>query len=518
MANKTVCMLRIRKLIQLLDKDLSQRKISSELKMGRNILSGYISRIEQTALSYQSLLGMDDSTLASLLTAAAAELPADPRLSDLTPRMENYVHELNRTGVTKKLLWEEYQQEVPGGYGYTQFKEHLNRYLKNHDYSYHNHHAAARQTQVDFCGDPLCITNQRTGVINPCPVLVCTLPCTSYVFAIALHDSRQESFYYALGCALDYFGGVTESVKSDNMRQWVKRADRYEPTFTEATLGWGVYYQTELLASRVYKPRDKGHIESHVNIIYREVYAHMRNQTFYSLDALNSRILELLEQLNHKKMQGHDYSRYDRFIREEKPLLRVLPGEPYVFRYSKGFTVNSTYHVQLVTDRHFYSVPYQYIGAQATMIYDYRNVEIYIGLERVTVHVRSYEDGYTTKEEHMPERHRAYKRTKEYNAAYYLGKASGIGPCTKEVIGRILDSKIFVQQSYLSCQGILSLVRKYPVTRIESACERARTASGVTYQMIRQILVKNLDTIPQSEQAVSYLPEHENIRGASAWQ
>ncbi len=236
MANKTVCMLRIRKLIQLLDKDLSQRKISSELKMGRNILSGYISRIEQTALSYQSLLEMNDASLASLLTAAATELPADPRLSDLTPRMENYVHELSRTGVTKKLLWEEYQQEVPGGYGYTQFKEHLNRYLKNHDYSYHNHHAAARQTQVDFCGDQLCITNQRTGVINPCPVLVCTLPCTSYVFAIALHDSRQESFYYTLGCALDYFGGVTESVKSDNMRQWVKRADRYEPTFTEATL------------------------------------------------------------------------------------------------------------------------------------------------------------------------------------------------------------------------------------------------------------------------------------------
>ena len=47
MTNKTVCMLRIRKLIQLLDKGLSQRKISSALKMGRNILSGYIARIER---------------------------------------------------------------------------------------------------------------------------------------------------------------------------------------------------------------------------------------------------------------------------------------------------------------------------------------------------------------------------------------------------------------------------------------------------------------------------------------
>ena len=217
-------------------------------------------------------------------------------------------------------------------------------------------------------------------------------------------------------------------------------------------------------------------------------------------------------------MQGHDYSRYERFTREEKPLLRALPPEPYVFKYSKKFTLNSTYHVQLVTDRHFYSVPYQYVGSQATMIYDYRNVEIYIGLERVAVHVRSYEQGYTTKEEHMPERHRAYKRSREYNAAYYLAKASGIGPCTREVIGRILDSKIFVQQSYRSCQGILSLAGKYPLKRIESACERARAASCVSYQMVRQILAKNLDTVPESKQTGPCLPEHENIRGASAWQ
>ncbi len=518
MANKTVCMLRIRKLIQLLDKDLSQRKISSELKMGRNILSGYICRIEQTGLSHQSLLELDDSALASLLTTARATPAADPRLSGLTPRLEGYVQELGRTGVTKKLLWEEYQQEVPNGYGYTQFKEHLNRHLKNHDYSYHHDYVPARQMQVDFAGDPLYLTDQRTGRVTACPVLVCSLPYSSYVFAVALHDSRQESFYYGLGRALDYFGGVTESVKSDNMRQWVKRADLYEPTFTEATLCWGIYYQTELLAGRVCKPRDKGHVESHVNIIYREVYAPMRNQTFYSLDALNSRILEQLEQLNHKKMQGHDYSRYERFTREEKPLLRALPPEPYVFKYSKKFTLNSTYHVQLVTDRHFYSVPYQYVGSQATMIYDYRNVEIYIGLERVAVHVRSYEQGYTTKEEHMPERHRAYKRSREYNAAYYLAKASGIGPCTREVIGRILDSKIFVQQSYRSCQGILSLAGKYPLKRIESACERARAASCVSYQMVRQILAKNLDTVPESKQTGPCLPEHENIRGASAWQ
>jgi hypothetical protein len=30
-----------------------------------------------------------------------------------------------------------------------------------------------------------------------------------------------------------HFGGITQSVKSDNMRQYVVRADRYEPSIAE---------------------------------------------------------------------------------------------------------------------------------------------------------------------------------------------------------------------------------------------------------------------------------------------
>jgi hypothetical protein len=241
------------------------------------------------------------------------------------------------------------------------------------------------------------------------------------------------------------------------------------------------------------------------------------------VSALNVRVTALLEEHNSKPMQGRSQSRSQKFIQEEKNCLKPLASTPYLFKYRKEFTVNSTYHVQITADEHFYSIPFRHIGKKATMVYDYVHVEMYIGLERVAVHTRSsIRGGYSTQEEHMPEKHRAYKRSREYNAQYYLDKASLIGPCTRESVERILGSKVFVQQAYRSCQGLISLVRKYPSSRVEAACLRATQSPTVSYTMIKNILEKNLDTVALCEETqkvdAGSLCDHENIRGASHYQ
>lgn len=38
-----------------------------------------------------------------------------------------------------------------------------------------------------------------------------------------------------------------------------------------------------------------------------------------------------------------------------------LPPKPFLLKYTKEITINSTYHFQ-VDKNHFYSVPYQHIG------------------------------------------------------------------------------------------------------------------------------------------------------------
>ena len=100
-----------------------------------------------------------------------------------------------------------------------------------------------------------------------------------------------------------------------------------------------------------------------------------------------------------------------------------LPPKPFLLKYTKEITINSTYHFQ-VDKNHFYSVPYQHIGKKAKVTYDAEKVEVWIGLDRIAAHDRKHSDGYTTVESHMPEKHIAYKRSKEINAAYLLSKAS----------------------------------------------------------------------------------------------
>ena len=529
MSNKLVKMKRLRTMLQMVEQGHSQRKVCEHLGMGRNICAQYLSRASASGKQIRELLTLTDEELSVIIYPPPLQPRSDPRLEYLLTRLDHFQEELTKprskpkVKVTIQLLWEEYREECNAqnapSYGYTQFKEHLNSHLKTPQYAFHNHWEPGSQMQVDFAGDLLYICDARTREMIPCPALVCTLPATSFAFMTALPNARQSYFYEGLNRALRYFGGAPEHVHSDNMTQWVKRADRYEPTFSDAAVQWGSHNSTHLTAARVAKPKDKGNVESHVNIIYTRIYARLRNETFYSIEALNRRIMELLEDLNNRTMQGKGESRRERFERDEKHRLTPLPSEEFIFKSRKHVAINSTYHIQIAEDRHFYSVPYQYVGKQAVVVYSNHEVEIYVDLDRIAVHRRNTTNGgYSTLDEHLPPNHKAYKRSREHNAEYYLRSAANIGPNTRRVVESILNSHSFVQQGYRSCEGILSLANRYEQERVEAACRRAMTSRPSGYKQIKNILERGLDTIEEPSTSSSILlPQHDNIRGAEAY-
>ena len=520
MANIKITMLELRKMVQYFDLNLSQRSISRKMRISRTSVSVYKRRADSSGKSYKELLLLDDLELCAILQKEEYKPTTDERFSELEPLLPFYMKEMERKHMTYELLWTEYRKVHSRGYGYTRFKALLKTYQKAHTYSYHNTYSPGFECQADFAGDNLYITDKKTGIKTAVVVLCCILPCSSLSFVMALLNATQEHFYYGLSKCMEYFRGTTESVKSDNMRQWVKRSDLHEPTFNEAALQWGLHYDTELTATRPVHPKDKAPVEGLVNKAYQYIYARMRNDVFYSLEALNSRIFELLDEFNSRKMQGCAYSRMERFEEIELPFMKSLPAEPYAFKYSKDFTISGTYHVQIGKEGHFYSIPYEYVHQKARAVYDYQTVEIYVNHKRIALHKRSFsQGGYTTEFTHMPPRHQAYQRSKEYNADYFIRQGKYIGEHTTHVLEVILESKPFIQQSYKSCQGILSLSRKFSPDRLEAACKRTGNTSAVNYQMIKSILERNLDKedIPQ-ETETSYIPHNENVRGAAAYE
>lgn len=517
MANDKITMLRLRRILQLLSCGHSLNSISSELHMSKRTVYNYKQQIVQSELPYDALLGLSDFDLSTILQPPSCVSRSDERKKSLDLELDSYLSELNRPYVTIQLLWEEYISQYPDGYQYTQFKKHLTDYRKSHEYSYHNTYARGEEWQIDFAGDLLYLRDRKSDCSQPVVLLCCILPFSGYAYAIALMNSTMEHFFYGLSKGLEYLDAVPRVAKSDNMAQWVKKSSRYEPRFTDATDQWCLHYGIMPDVCRVRKPRDKGPVEGLVNKLYQYIYARIRNEVFYTLDSLNSRILELLDDFNSKDIKRKGVSRRDIYMHEEKPLMNVLPAAAYRFRYQKEFTVSSNYHVLVGSEQHSYSIPYGYVGKPAKVLWDMDTVEVYIAAERVAVHKRSFiAYGYTTEENHMPANHIAYKRTKEYNAAAIQTRALHMGQATKWAVDSLLASRSFPQQSYRTCQGLFSLASKYGEARIENACSIIHTQSSVfTLTMLRNMLQRNLDQY--QIETISTTPLHAQVRGAKEY-
>ena len=515
-------MSKLKRAFQMLAAKRPQREICEELHMGRGVLAGYKKQADSKGMDYGALGRMSEDTVSQLLsskppTAGTAVISVKKKaLDELLP---DYAGELSHDHhLTVLRLHEEYLKDNPEGYHYTQFKKAVRDYQYAHNLSFHNEYIPGEELQIDFAGDPLYITDRKARVATRTKVvlLCCVLPYSGLGYAKAMYDATMDHFFSGISDAFTYMGGTTRIAKSDNMKQWVKKYDRYEPTFNDAAVEWSAYYDTSLETCRVKSPRDKGPVESIVNKFYQFIYASIRKETFYTLDELNSRILELVDTFNSRPSPSSGKSRLDVFKAEEQCALHPLPKSPYRFRYRKEVKLTGNYHVQVGKEQHKYSVPYQYVGRELIVVWDTDTVEVYCGMQRIALHTRRFTCGYSTEEAHMPPNHLEYKYSKGYNAAYFREQADGIGCHTRSAVDKILAAPKYVEHAYRSCQGILSLKRKYGGERLENACRRLSGCGAVTYMMIKNVLLRNLDR-EEPVEIVAKAPDNNYVRGADAF-
>jgi len=158
MAFKPISMHQIRQLIGFLSKEYTISDIVRLTGIARNTVRGYKRRIEKSYLSFEEILGLEDEAFTKVVHDGKGRVrmqSEELRLKDLQGRMEYFTEELRSRGVTMQLLWDEYRDENPQGYGYTQFCEHLARYRKVNGAVMYFTHRPAEQLLVDFAGDTI---------------------------------------------------------------------------------------------------------------------------------------------------------------------------------------------------------------------------------------------------------------------------------------------------------------------------------------------------------------------------
>jgi len=516
MAGKTIVMTKVKQVIRLHLNGVALQSIAKAVGISRNTVKKYLRTIEAKQLSYEALLDMEDEQLDGLLQDPDEQEQA--RYQSLSALFPHFEKELPRTGVTRWVLWEEYRTQHPAGYSYSQFCEHLRQWKRSQSGTLHLEQVPADKLYIDFTGKKLSIVDPTNGEVSEVEIYVAILGYSQLTYVQAVPTQKKPDFIQATENALHFFGGVPRVLVPDNLKSAVHKADKYEADVNADFLAFANHYGTSVLPARSYKPRDKAWVERAVNIAYSRIFAPLRNSVFYNLAALNQAIAELLAAHNQKRFQLRPESRQQLFTEQEKHLLAPLPAERYETNVFKEVTVMKNGYVQIYEDKHYYSVPYRFIGRYVKLIYSASQVSVFYNKERIAYHKRGIKQyGYTTTKEHLSSTHQFVS---EWNPDKFTSWAGAIAPVVKDYIARVLDTATYPEQAYRSCVGILSFEKKVGKERLVKAVERASFYGAYNYTIIRKILQGGLDQIalPDETPVEGTLPFHDNIRGAQSYQ
>jgi transposase len=155
MAGKPKRMSQIKQLIRLYQQGEGKRTIARKLGISKNTVKVYLNKFENGQLAPSTLLPLDEPVLEAKLFAGTPSYKEQKRYQQLAGKLPYYAKELEKTGVTRYLLWQEYLQENPDGYRQTQFSYHLNQYLHAQKPSMVLEHRTGEKLFIDFAGKPL---------------------------------------------------------------------------------------------------------------------------------------------------------------------------------------------------------------------------------------------------------------------------------------------------------------------------------------------------------------------------
>lgn len=491
----------------------SKKPVSRITGFSRNTVRQYIRKLEQLNLTSQQLQAMSDPELEALVQSGT--LRQRNAYQDFLDKAPSYVAQLKTNRhLTRLLLWEEEKKCGATAYGYSQFCEHLKNYTASGIFRWSWSILPEIKLYIDFAGDKLMLTDPDSGKLPPCELLLLTLGYSNYTVFVALASQRIDDLIAGVVRGLEKLGALPNALVPDNLKSAVTKPNRYEPHLNESFLMMANHYGLTVLPARVAEPRDKSKVETAVNAVYKQVYGRIRNQRFGSLAELNATLDEFERQFNDRLMQGYGVSRRMLYERDEKPKMRPV-GNAFKMVKQLSLTVQKNYHVQIRSLNQYYSVPHTLAGQKVKVLLSNELVTVYHQGRCVATHAVCLHRKYITVKDHMSSAHRHYLENNDVTSLRQ--RASAIDPLVLEVIDRFLSRNDHPEQDFKSCQGILSLQRKYGKEALVWACKMAKETNNFTYRYINRVI-----SSPYSGPSVTleqgFLPLHDNIRGAQYYQ
>ena len=490
--------------------NISYRQISRAVNTPSSTAADYCKRFEITNYSIDEFLSLEEDEIYQLLFPEKS-LPKTYKTRP-KPNVE-YIHkEIAKKGVTFELLWQEYKEQHPDGYGCSQFKEYYYKYKKRLNPSMRQTYIAGEKMFVDYSGLTVPVIDLSTGEVIKAQIFVSVLGLSGYTYVHATASQKVEDFIRSHVTAFEFYEGIPKILVPDNLKSAIISNNKKGIVFNENYAELSRYYNFAIEPARVRKPQDKAKAEQGVQGIQRWILARFRHRSFFSVDEINQAISELLDIYNNKIIKRLGKSRTDIFEENEKKFLGELPANRFIYKELKIATVNIDYHVEL--NRCFYSVPFKYLKEKVELKYSNSLVEIYYKLKLIATHPRLYRiNDSSTMKEHMPLNHQ-YQNEK-MNPQRLISWGASVGNDAKEFVEIRLEEAQYPEKVYRSLIAILSLGKLYGKIELNLALSYALKIDAKSVKSIESILSKRLYIQAVNNTNNNQLfNNHGNIRGS----
>jgi len=223
---------------------LSKRATARSCHISHSTVCEYLARAEAAGLSWPQPKELAEEQLVQRLypetiKAAGTNKPM--------PDWEEVHRELQKRGVTLRLLWVEYREQFPEGYGRSQFCELYRLWAKKLNPPMRMVHKAGEKLYVDYAGDTVPITDPETGEVSQAHIFVGVLGASSYTYAEAQRDQTLPNWIGGHIRAFAFLGGLPQIVVLDNLKQGVQKPCRYEPDLNPTYQEMAEYYTLAII-------------------------------------------------------------------------------------------------------------------------------------------------------------------------------------------------------------------------------------------------------------------------------
>jgi transposase len=502
-------MSKLRQILNLYSQNHSKLYIAKTVGASRNTVRDYIRAFEAMDKSFDEVNALSDKELDELFKRQH-QVQNEEQLKRLYAYFPHAETRLVRMGTTIYDLWEDYSKAYPGDFGKTAFYSHYNAYKRRQTPSMHIEHKAGDKMFIDFAGETYPYLEEDTGQIKRAQIFAAVLGASRLTWFEAVESQTTDDLIYCCIHALEYFGGATQAIVPDNLKAAVIKAHRYSPQLNQNFEGFARHYGMTVLPARAYKPKDKALAENAVKLSYQRILKHLGTDVV-PLEELNRRIRELTDAYNNAQLTGRPYSRRSFFEQAERQALQQLPVLAYELRKQARLTVFKTGHILLNCDKHYYSVPYQFIGKKVKVLYSKNSVEIYFKYEKIADHKRIRSPyNYTTDPDHLASHHKAIL---EWNPEKFLSQARDIHPDVELYLQKIFDKKVHPEHAYRSCAGILSFARRKGSENLIKACQKGHHVNRYSFRFIEDLLLGGKEKLLNESDSGQVMPTHDNIRG-----